>query len=432
MRKQVATILLLMLVFAGLGSSALVNRSLAGSKPLTLIQRAKQLGPKPTPRWYWHWFHWRVRADGNAAQRRFRPRHAPHRIPRWGWRRLHFFLLARRLAAESKPPPHSTPQTSSVPTAAGSYEQAISYTQARPAFTPTRTIEVSSAAELQAALSNLQAGDLVKAAASFTVSGETVISARLSDYAVIDLSGHDVKFVYSGGQNTPAVWLHNPSHIRIYGGDLTTSRTGGSCLYSTGAQNVLWWGFVAHDCGAHGLFLVPNTQAIIDDDFQGEISQAGLNLAWDPHAEKGTGLHGAYLGNGSYAFSRNRIALYVHDQPSGAAIQYGADSGKAAPVNNTIYEKADNLTNDAQTQTGGNAIQFWGVNGQSADIKYLEVSNAQGYGLFDGGMNSGTTLGGVTVEYGRASNTNLNPRYDGQNPWSSAHGAVYESVLPAR
>ena len=42
-----------------------------------------------------------------------------------------------------------------------------------------------------------------------------------------------------------------------------------------------------------------------------------------------------------------------------------------------------------EIQTGGNGIQFWGVNGQSADIRFIEVDNAEGYALFDGGMNQG-------------------------------------------
>ncbi|HEU5477051.1 MAG TPA: hypothetical protein VFU64_04380, partial [Gaiellaceae bacterium] len=121
-------------------------------------------------------------------------------------------------------------------------------------------------------------------------------------------------------------------------------------------------------------------------------------------------------------------AFYCHDIPTGAAIEYG--SRNIAPVDNTIYLKALNLTFVSQTQTGGNAIQFWGVSGQSADIKYLEVTNAQGYGLFDGGMYSGTTLTGVTEQYGRASDTNLNPRYAGNNPWQTNKDVVYQDVNP--
>jgi hypothetical protein len=446
--------MLFALLFAGLGSSAVVSRAFAekplsavqhqkrlGAKPLSAVQHEKRLGPKPTPHWYWRWLQWRLGegfAKGHPAEAAFRPKQAPRHMRHWAWRRLHFFLVVRKLRAlqharkrHAKPTTTTTTATTTNPSAGGdSYQQAIAYTQSRPAFSPARTIDVSSGSELSAAIANLRAGDLVLATADFTVSGETRISARLNSPAVIDLSGHTVKFLYSGGGNNAAVTLNNPQNVRIYGGDVSTNGTGGGCIFSTGMQNDLWWGFNAHDCGGSGLTLIPNTQPITGNDLQGEISRAGLNLAWDPHAEKGTGLHGAYLGNGANSFANNRLALYIHDQPTGAAIQYGADSGKTAPTNNVIYEKAVNLSDVATQQTGGNGIQFFGINGQSADIKYLQVDNAQGYALFDGGMQSGTTLNGVTVEYGRATNTNQNPRYHGQNPWRTSKGANYNDVTP--
>ncbi len=431
MRKQLAIVILFMLAFAGAGSSALVNRSFAGSKPLSPIQREKRLGPKPTPRWYWHWQRWRIT---NPAQR-LRPAKAPHRIPKWSWRRLHFFMLARKLAAEHKrkPPTHKTTTTTtagSTASAAG-YAGAISYTQLRPAFTPARTIGVSNASQLLAAIADLRAGDLVKATAPFTVSGETVIKNRLSSPAELDLNG--VTFVYDGGANNPAVWLNNAQHLYIYGGDLSTADTGGSCLLSYGGQYVTWWGFTAHDCGGNGFSGFTVTGAAQHDDFQGEIWKVGQNLAWDPHAEKGSGLHCANLDDsGVYPFQDNRFAFYCHDIPVGAAIEYGDSNPSYPPVRNTIYLKAVNLTFTSKIQTGGNGIQFWGVDGQSADIRYLEVANAQGYSLFAGGMNSGTTLSGVTVERGTATNTNLNPRYASQNPWDTAHGVIYKAVQPAQ
>jgi hypothetical protein len=136
--------------------------------------------------------------------------------------------------------------------------------------------------------------------------------------------------------------------------------------------------------------------------------------------------------NNVYPFQHNRFAFYCHDISSGAAIEYGAaNSGGPKPVENTIYLLAANLTEVAKTQTGGNGIQFWGVDGQSADIEFIQVDDAQGYALWDGGMNSGTSLRGVTVVHGRASNTNQNPRYAGQNPWSNRLGEVYRNVQPA-
>jgi hypothetical protein len=308
------------------------------------------------------------------------------------------------------------------------YKQAISYTRTRPAFAPKRVVGVTNASQLLAAIAGLQAGDLVEARGQFTVDGTTVIKNRLSSPAELDLTG--VRFVYSGGQQSPAVWLDNPANLRIYGGSATTDHTGGSGILVYGSQHVLWWGFNSHDNGGDGFHITPNIAPTQYDDFQGEVSHNGLNLAWDPHIEKGSGLHAVNLDDsGKYPFSDNRFAFSIHDQPTGAGIQYG--SSRIAPVNNTIYEKAVNLSFVAHSQTGGNALQIWGVNGQSATIKYLEVDNAQGYALFDGGMYQGTTLTGVTVQNGHATHTNQNPRYTGHNPWQTNKHVAYHAVRPA-
>ena len=322
-------------------------------------------------------------------------------------------------------------------TTTSAYDRAISYTKTRAPFTPRRTIDVRSASQLRSAISGLRAGDLVRATADFTVSNSSsdalIIKNRLSAPAVIDLTRHTVRFVYSGHKNDNAVWLDNPENVRIYGGELSTSGTGGDCLRNYGGQHVTWWYFTAHDCGGTGAAFLGGQAPTEHDDFNGTIWKVGQNLAWDPHTEKGTGLHCVNLDdNNIYPFQHNRFAFYCHDISSGAAIEYGAAwRADPKPVRNTIYLLAVNLTEVAKIQTGGNGIQFWGVNDQSAEVKFIQVDNAMGYALWDGGMNSGTSLRGVTVVDGRASNTNQNPRYAGQNPWSSRLGEVYESVRPA-
>jgi hypothetical protein len=98
MRKPLSAVIGLMLLFAGLGSSAVLTRAFAEQKSLSAIQQEKRLGPKPTPRWYWRWQAWRLGegyAKGQPREPNLRPIHAPQRIPAWAWRRLHFFLLVR-------------------------------------------------------------------------------------------------------------------------------------------------------------------------------------------------------------------------------------------------------------------------------------------------------------------------------------------------
>jgi hypothetical protein len=432
MRKNVAVVLLLMLVFAGAGSSAFAKWSSARSQQSAAVRKERHLGPKPLPHWYWRWVEWRLGegyAKGHKLESRLRPRNAPSHVRRWAWRRLHFFLIARGSADTTGAPASNGGQA---------YQTAISYTQTRPSFTPTRTVGVSSASQLQSAISNLQPGDLVKATGNFTVSNSSfnalVIKKRLSAPAVIDFTGHTVKFVYSGDQNYNAVWINNAQNLYIYGGDLSTSDTGGTCLGVYGSQHVLWWGFTAHDCGANGFQAQAIGGPVDHDDFQGTIWKVGQNLAWDPHTEKGTGLHGANLWDASQtnAFTNNRFAFYAHDIPVGACVEFGNNQPASQATGNTLYLKCLRATNRAQRATGGNALQIWGdTNTLGLDVKYLEGTNLQGFGLRANGIYSGQTAKGVTVEYGRARQTNQNPRYAGQSPWDSNGNVVYKRVRPA-
>ena len=441
--KQVALVLTLLLLLAGVASSAVGKRHLARSKPLTAIQRERQLGPKPTPHWYWRWVPWRLGegfAKGHPRAADLRPKQAPHRIPHWAWRRLHFFLRVRASASKG----HRTKQTTTTgtttttPSGGGdTYDQAIAYTQTRPSFNPSRTVGVASASALQSAISNLQPGDLVKATASFTVSNSSspalVIKNRLSAPAEIDLTG--VRIVYTGTQQVNAVWLNNASNLYIFGGDISTSDTGGVCLRVYGSQHVLWWGFNLHDCGATGFQAQAIGGPVDHDDFQGTIWKVGQNLAWDPHTEKGTGLHGANLwdANQTNAFTNNRFAFYAHDISVGACVEYGNNQGVA--TGNVLYLKCVNETEVAQTQTGGNALQLWGnidnTTKATLKVKYLEGNNLQGFAYRDAGLSSGTDASGISIEYGRASSTNQNPRYAGQSPWDLSAGVVYKALQPA-
>ena len=84
MRKQFTVAALLMLLFAGLGSSALLTRALAQPKSLTAIQQEKLIGPKPTPHWYWRWLQWRLGegyAKSHPLQPNLRPKQVPVHIP---------------------------------------------------------------------------------------------------------------------------------------------------------------------------------------------------------------------------------------------------------------------------------------------------------------------------------------------------------------
>ena len=141
MPRQLAAVVLLMLAFAGAGSSALLTHALAEPKPLSATQREKALGPKPTPHWYWRWSAWRLGegyAKGHALRRSLRPNQAPQRIPAWAWQRLYFFKLAREqrnlAAAKSNRKRHGPP-----PTTAGTTTTTSAQITTTTSSTPTTT-----------------------------------------------------------------------------------------------------------------------------------------------------------------------------------------------------------------------------------------------------------------------------------------------------
>jgi hypothetical protein len=207
---------------------------------------------------------------------------------------------------------------------------------------------------------------------------------------------------------------------------------GARTLLVYGSQYVTWWGFTA---SGGGVGIMPVNAPTEHDDFQGTIGDLNPNLANDPHADKGSGLHAVLLDDvsNSNAFTNNRLAFYAHDIPVGACVEAGNNTLPSAAGGNVLYLKCVNETFVATTQSGGNGIQFWGyTTNLGLDIKYIEVDNAEGYALWGGGLYSGQTLSGVSVEYGRASNTNLNPRYAGKGPWDLRSGVHYKRVATAR
>jgi hypothetical protein len=153
-RKQIALVVLVMLGFAGAGSSAVVSRALAQSRSLSAVDREKRLGPKPTPHWYWRWVEWRLGegfAAGHQRQPGFRPTQAPRRVPAWAWERLHYFLLARveqALADQSRNGgKHHPPTTTGTTSTTGTTTTTTTPTTTTTTTTPTTTTEEGTGTE---------------------------------------------------------------------------------------------------------------------------------------------------------------------------------------------------------------------------------------------------------------------------------------------
>jgi hypothetical protein len=63
----------------------------------------------------------------------------------------------------------------------------------------------------------------------------------------------------------------------------------------------------------------------------------------------------------------------------------------------------------ATSQVGGNCFQAWGDNVVGNDFPYIEAENLEGRAYDANGMYAGQALTTDTVDYGRATDTNLNP-----------------------
>lgn len=337
-------------------------------------------------------------------------------------------------AAESAPTVIVTPATDT-----SDYDAAIAYTDTRPAFTPTRTVNVTNATQLRAALTDLQAGDLVEntQAGGFDVPGQLNIMKALTGFAVIDLKeGADaVRFNYGGSLSLPSVYFQGAKKIRLYGGKVTNPAGAAGILFHGGCQYITWWRVKVQGTGGHGIGMLTTTESggTIDHcDIEAEVSDWGNVLARDNHPEPGTGLHACLLADAPTAFTNNRIAIYAHDGDTGAAIELGLP-GNVPSGGNTIYLKAERLNKVATQQVAGNALQLWGGTPVGCTVPYLEASDCQGRAVDTNGASA--SMAGVTVQYGRASAMCQNPNLGSTEPaisptleWDSRHGVVYVDV----
>jgi hypothetical protein len=296
----------------------------------------------------------------------------------------------------------------------------------RPRFRPTRTISVHTARQFWRAWDRLRPGDEIDVHGRLTFSDTAVFRKQLPGWAEVHFSP-GTRFTGTPGNNEAAALVDHCQHIRFYGGNLTNP-SGGSGITIYDSSSVTWQNFVIHDTANTGLFVQGIHQRNTHLDLKGEIYHWGMNLGLDPHSEKGTGLHGAYLGESPYGVSDSRFALNVHDGATGAGIEMGGRSDYIA--HNTLYLWCRDLTKIATKLTAGNCAQLWGVNVTDNVFKYIKAENLTGRPFQTGGMYAGQSLKTDRVDYGRAIHTNLNSLI-GSIRWDRRFNAVFRNVSPS-
>lgn len=297
---------------------------------------------------------------------------------------------------------------------------------ARPRFRPTKTVDVRTAAEFWRAWNRLRPREEIDVH-GVTFAGEAVFRKKLPGWAEVHFDSR-TRFTGTPGSHLPAAWIVNCRRVRFYGGNLTNAR-GGTGITIYDSSWVTWWNFVIHDTAGTALFVAgihaPNSHL----DLKGAIYHWGLNLALDPHSEKGTGLHGANLADSPFGVRDSRFALDLRDGATGAGVEAGGNASTDFFTHNTLYLRCRDLTKVALRLTAGNCLQLWGVNVTYNDFRYIEAKNLTGRPFQTGGMLDGQSLSTDRVVYGRAIHTNLNPRV-GPVRWDRQYGTVFQNVFP--
>jgi hypothetical protein len=224
-----------------------------------------------------------------------------------------------------------------------------------------------------------------------------------------------------------AVFVRGSGGWRIWGGRVTNPYGPGLRFYSLPGP-FTWTGFVVDQVADTGVAVYPVGGDITHLTLAGRTGSSSQDLAYDPHMEKGTGLHGWNIAdaNGGYV-SDSTFAADTLGQATGAAVSIETDRVRSDVV---IYARARHLgfalpgtswTGDAQIQVAGNVIELWDVGGKagSLDIRYAEGNDIQGRILDTNGCSG--DLSSVRLDYGRATGPILqNPllsrvAYQGKN-----------------
>lgn len=210
---------------------------------------------------------------------------------------------------------------------------------------------------------------------------------------------------------------------------VTMTNPGGRGIHAVGGlHHCAFDGFHIKDCGADGWDWFGGPYGDTHDNFiRVEVENCALqSLKWDPHQEKGTGLHGANVQDSNHSSVHdNTIALHVHDFPKygGSAIEFGVVSGGSQPYGNHLYVKAARLKMNATTQTAGNGVNLWGGPMHDNTFHVVEVEDMAGHAINRDGSSASYT--NMTVREGTAVNCCQNQRYAGQNPWMKRAGLTY-------
>lgn len=272
-----------------------------------------------------------------------------------------------------------------------------------PAYSSGATI-VTTLADARAALANKVGGELVIRNVTFPIDAYTFNR----NYQGLKVWFENSPFVGGAAGTAPlyGCWIKGPaSGLSLYGLDVTNPA--GTGLGITGGAHDLTIQGKVHHTGAQGFFVAANYGAdVYNLDCDIDTSDAGNDLTQDPHAEKGTGLHVAYLGSSptGNTVRDSKFTIIGHDGKTGSIQFY------SAMQNCDLWIDARRLSFAAQSQVAGSPAQFGGSQIKDVRIRYLYAEDCVGRVVDTNTLSSGP----VVVEYARWKNCATNPKVAGQ------------------
>jgi hypothetical protein len=326
-------------------------------------------------------------------------------------------------------PPPPEPVPSPPPVTAGTYAQLVS-ALAPPQFEWARHIVCTTRAAFNTAYTNMRPGDWIDCR-GIIFTGQVNCRRGLGALAKITYdSGCKFTGTAIGSQPSSCLEVTGAGFTQhLFARGATMTNPGGNGIHCQGGMHhCALDGPLIENMGADGVDWFGGAYGDTYSNFlRAEIANIGLQSPrFDPHAEKGTGLHGMNLqDNDRSAVRDNIVALNVRDCPQygGSAIECGVVGGGAQPYRNQYYVKASRLRMVAKSQTAGNGVNLWGGPQHDNTFHVVEVEDIAGHAVHTD--SSSATYSNVVVRQGTAARYCLNPRYAGQNPWMRRHGIVY-------
>jgi Big-like domain-containing protein len=282
----------------------------------------------------------------------------------------------------------------------------------------TNAVIVSSPSDFATAIANAQAGQVIDVLGNVQIPGEFTGFNRVISGGTVDVVFQPgAGFVGSTVTQTvsarfPAVWIENSGGWRLWGGTITNHGGGSGILMYQMPGPFTWTGFTVKDTADTCVSLLPVAGNISNVTLKGVAGTAAPNLNYDPHAEKGTGIHAWNLADASGGVLENvTVAADTLNQATGAAVEL--DMGQVGS-NVKIFSRAKHLgfavpgttwLGYAQQQTAGNVLQLWGgsiPSGGSLDVAYAEGNDIQGRMLETSGASSGANYSHASIDYGIA------------------------------